>query len=371
MPRLASSLAVILLSAALLPQLAEAATAFPGPRLATVTLTQTKGSERDENAVPPVMSLQTLAPSGAPRQTLLAGRLEGKGEVVPVPFYGPRWSADGGLIAFAGSSGTGQRIYVVSADGTGLRAVPGTKGGSRPVLSPDGHTLAFARTRFRSHLDLKHITEPGKSRSRFYASTTIWLVDLDGGGSHRLTRWRNGLANEPSSFSPDGSTLALTKNDDHLDGPRVMLMRLDGSGSAELVQLGEEPEFSPDGSRIAFVGYMDRDVVKAEENQDYAAGELYTIGVDRSGLRRITRTNDLIESAPSWDPSGARIAYVRVRADMSFIPELALLFPVGNAIMQVNADGTCPSRVASIGKVAFYGVAWQPGPGREAGPIAC
>ena len=40
--------------------------------------------------------------------------------------------------------------------------------------------------------------------------------------------------------------------------------------------------------------------------------------------------------------------------------------------MQVNADGTCLSTVlpASL-DTAFFGVAWQPGPGREAGRIAC
>jgi Tol biopolymer transport system component len=370
--RLVSTLAVVSLIAGFSSQLAAAAEPVPtGPRLASVTLRETRGSEKDEDADRSVMALQTFGPGGAQRRQLLAGDLEAKAGVSPQPFHGPRWSADGALIAFGGFSRGGERIYVAGADGTGLHAVPGTRGGSNPVLSPDGHTLAFTRTRYRSYLDLKHITEPGKDRSRFYSSATIWLADLGGGKPRRLTRWRNGLHNEPVSFSPDGATLALTKLDDRLDGPRVVLMRLDSGGSSELVQLAEEPALSPDGTRVAFIGYKDRDVVRAEENQDYTAGELYTINVDGTGLRRLTHSDDLIESSPSWDPSGARIAYVRVRADTSFVPELALLFPVGNSIMQVNADGTCASRLASLGKTAFYGVAWQPGVGREAGPISC
>jgi hypothetical protein len=45
--------------------------------------------------------------------------------------------------------------------------------------------------------------------------------------------------------------------------------------------------------------------------------------------------------------------------------------------MQVNADGTCPSRISAPVLrpndhwVAFDFPVWQPGPGREAGRIAC
>ena len=92
---------------------------------------------------------------------------------------------------------------------------------------------------------------------------------------------------------------------------------------------------------------------------------------DGTRAKRLTRSEDVLESSPSWDPSGQRIAYVQVKADTSFLPGLALLFPTGNALMQVNADGTCRKKIASDPKVAFYGIAWQPGPGREAGRIDC
>jgi hypothetical protein len=44
----------------------------------------------------------------------------------------------------------------------------------------------------------------------------------------------------------------------------------------------------------------------------------------------------------------------------------------GSAVMQVNADGSCLGVVLrSSLDVAFFGVAWQPGPGRQAGRIEC
>jgi dipeptidyl aminopeptidase/acylaminoacyl peptidase len=348
------------------------AAAPPGPRLATVELIETKGSEREENASAPFMALATIGASGEQRQRLVRSKLDGGERVIPAPFYGPAWSSDGSSLAFVGFSGKrDSRIHLVAADGSGLHPVPGTKNGTDPVFSADGRTLAFARTRTRSYVDVKHITEPGKDRSFFYSSTTTWIVDLQGGKPLRLTRWRNGLSNVPDFFTPDGSMLALDKDDDNLDGDRVVLFDLAGGGSRDLLQRAEEAAISPDGSRIAFVGYLHPDVVEAEEDRDYLAGELYVANADGTGVRRVTQTDDVIESSPSWDPSGQRIAYVRVRADTSFVPALGLLFPTGNALMQVNADGTCPSRISSLRKVAHYGVAWQPGPGREAGPIAC
>lgn len=351
---------------------AAAATAPPGPRLATISMLGTKGSERSENATPAIMSLATFGPLGGQRQQLLSGKLEGE-RVTPSPFYGPTWSADGNLIAFSGSSSKkgDERIYMISANGTGLRSVPGTRGAGNPVLSPDGDTVAFSRSRYHQFLDIKHITEPAKDRSRVYASTTTWTVDLGSSKPHRLTRWRNGLSNVPGSFSPDGSTLALTKEDDNLDGPRVMLIRSAEDGSLTLLRGGQEPAFSPDGTQLAFIGYLNPDLVEAEEDHDYLSPDLYAMSIDGGHIRRLTRSEDILESSPAWDPSGQRLGFLGTQADTSFVAGLALLFPFGNALMQINADGSCRQTITSIEKVALYGVSWQPGLGREAGRIVC
>ncbi|HET7589332.1 MAG TPA: hypothetical protein VFK14_03975 [Solirubrobacterales bacterium] len=43
----------------------------------------------------------------------------------------------------------------------------------------------------------------------------------------------------------------------------------------------------------------------------------------------------------------------------------------GDALMAINADGTCLKRVYADRETTLYGAVWQPGAGREAGPIAC
>lgn len=365
-PRLLlSGASLLFLLLAIAPAIAGAAE-DQGARLATISLTEPRGGGGGKRP-PAEMALRSFGVDGEAPLTLWFGPLEEDGtQVSPMPFYAPSWSADGETVAFAGSKGRLRQIYVIGAEGHRLRAVKGTRGGGDPVLSPDGHTLAFSRIRFRSHLNMKN-----PLKTRFYGSTTTWLVDLRGGRPRRLTPWRNGLDNEPDSFSPDGSVLALSKSDDRLDGPRVVLARVDGSGSKDLIRLAREAAFSPDDSHLAFVSYADRDVVEAEENKDYAVGEVYTVRADGSELRRITRSKGVEETSPSWDPSGQRLAYVRARGSTGFVPELDQLFPTGNAIVTVNADGSCPAVTSSSPRVAFYGVAWQPGPGHEAAPVSC
>lgn len=360
-------LLALLLVSMVLPAAAAGETP-PGPRLATVELIEAKGPKFSEDDRPSTMALATVDPATGKQRRFLRAKLgAGKG-LVPSPFHAPAWSPDGSLIAFAAHQGgrrTKDRIFLAASDGSGVRPVRGTSGGSQPVLSPDGFTLAFSRTRFES--DVK----PGRLYPRFYSSTTTWIVDLRGGKPRRLTRWRNGLYSSPGSFTADGSGLLLTKEDSNLEGDRIVQLGLADGSFREILEFASEPAVSPDGSQIAFVGYQDRDLVEAEENQDYLAGELYVAAADGTGVRRLSRSDDVLESAPSWDPSGQRIAYVRFRADTSFVPSLGLLFPTGNALMQVNADGSCRKKVLSVPRVAFYGAAWQPGPGRETGPISC
>lgn len=315
--------------------------------------------------------LFSIDPSGAQRQRIVGGSTRKR--PLPYPTSAPSWSPDGGQIAFTGLSGSLHstneskapvRIFVASPDGSGLRAVADTDGGLVPVFAPDGRTIAFARERER-----RVPNDRGGERTA-YKSTSIWLTSLDGGPSRQLTPWRNRLENAPASFSPDGSVLAITRALKGSD-PEAVALRLDGSGAQVLARHALQPMFSPDGSRIALLRSRER-VYRNQTRHGSSVRvatvtDLFVVNADGSQLQRLTRTPRKLELWPSWDPSGSRIAFGELN-----IGDEADFFGLGNSVMEVNADGSCLTTVIEASRAsAFYAPVWQPGPGREAGPIPC
>jgi Tol biopolymer transport system component len=348
-----------------------AADAPPGPPIATVAFSQADAKAPD-GGLKVRMSLLSVDPAAGRRLTLRRGHLSmANGNVAALFGASVAWSSDGRLIAFGGfGEGESERspIYVVGADGRGSRPLPGTRGGTDPVFSPDGRTLAFARSRF--HISRNFLKDPDADL-RLYSSTTAWVVDLAGGKPRRLTRWRNGLDNTPGSFTADGSGLLVTEEDERRSGERIVQLELAGGQPREVLREASNPSLSPDGTRLAFISNVDRDSVDGDGSRERGPSEIYVASADGSGATRITYTDDAAESSPSWDPSGQRLAYVRTSLGSIFTVLQASRLPAGNSLMQVNADGSCPQRILSKPNAFLLGATWQPGPGREAGPIVC
>ncbi len=309
------------------------AVAPSAPRLAVLRLTPDRAESK----------IAILTPGGGSHRHLLAVSPQPGRELGLLSV--PAWSPDGELLAFSHRRGKRWAIVLAPADGGSPQPVPGTRGGILPVFSPDGRSLAFTRVR--------HERKLGKRSYELYESSSVWVVDLETGERRQLTRWRDELDQLASSFSPDGATLLVTRIDRRRSGdPETVALRFDGRTSSLLVGEGAFPVYSPDGSKIALF----RQRVSSKRN------DLYVIDADGSHLRRLTYTVRKDELFASWDPSGERIAYSQFR---EFEPGEAA------AIVEINADGTCPTRVLSRSGVAFIGPAWEPGSGREAGRISC
>jgi Tol biopolymer transport system component len=273
--------------------------------------------------------------------------------VMPKPLSGLSWSADGSRVAFVGSRGASHGIYLVRPDGTGLRFLRGTGGGANPVFSPDGTKIAFSREDVDDSF-----------------SSVVWVANASGSDVHQVIDARQGFDYTPSSFSPDGSTLAVTRESGYNPPePRAMLFRLQGKGGSRmLARWASEPVFSPDGSQIVFV----RESIEHPQRFRITHRDLYLMSADGKAIRPLTQTRWISESHPSWDPSGQRIAFNSFRISREpFDALFDALLPIGNSIVQVNADGSCREKVLSVPGVGIYGALWRPGPGREAGRIAC
>ena len=338
---------VLLVACACLAALAGSASAeVPvGPRLSYVRGDDSK------------IELVTTDAAGGGRQVLAGGGRN----AAPFPylFSAPSWSGDGTHVAFIGL-GKFERepttyVYLVGADGSGLIKVPGTREALNPVLSPDGSTVAFARQRRAKR----------GPRGRVQGAS-VWLTPVAGGELHQLIPWRDGVFPWPSSFSPDGSTLALTI--DGRKGSLAVALSLVGASQRVIAREAMDPVYSPDGSRVALLttGRV-RTLESGHGKTTFTPTELAVADADGSALKRLTRTPFGIELYQSCDTSGARLAYTQVRVGGGE----ADFFGIGKPLMQINADGTCRRPILSMRGTILFGATWQPGPGREAGPISC
>jgi Tol biopolymer transport system component len=128
------------------------------------------------------------------------------------------------------------QLYVVNADGSGLRLLVDLQGyAETPAWSPDGTRIAF---------DLQD-----------GAGQRIEAIDAD--GSHRSVIFEEPPGSGPGApaWSPDGSKIAFVMTD--ADGsPDIFVMKADGSHVTQLTtdpRPDVDPVWSPDGSKIAFV----------------------------------------------------------------------------------------------------------------------
>jgi hypothetical protein len=142
-------------------------------------------------------------------------------------------------------------------------------------------------------------------------AVVVWTVRADGSELRKLTRVRLKAETEPE-WSPEGSRIAYSRT--HycpraLDCTAIWTANADGSAQRRLTpskltgQLSKravdfsQPTWSPDGRRIAYV-----QSIEATQTSN-----LWVMNADCSGRRRLTRLRNAGD--PAWSPDGNEIAF--------------------------------------------------------------
>ena len=179
----------------------------------------------------------------------------------------PAYSPDGSQIAFMSNRDGNNDLYVVNIDGTGLRRITNHPMiDVSPTWSPNGQQIAFASDRT--------------------GTPQIYVIGADATGLRRLTY--ETYCDRPTWSPPPFNEIAYSSR----TGPGHDIKVLD-LATNEVRQLtyglgsNESPSYSSNGRHIAFTS-----------TRGSGLKQIYTIGRDGKGLRRVTSTGN--NEMPSW-----------------------------------------------------------------------
>jgi DNA-binding winged helix-turn-helix (wHTH) protein/Tol biopolymer transport system component len=141
------------------------------------------------------------------------------------------------------------------------------------VISPDGKYLAFAD------------------------KTGFYLRQVDSGETHSLNL-PSGFTAIPAAWYQDGSHLVATWVEGPTSPPGLWQISIMGGAPRKLIDDGQFPAVSPDGSQIAFV--------KGPKHSE----EIWVMESNGEKPRQLVACQMCMLGVPAWSPDGRGIAYV-------------------------------------------------------------
>ena len=289
----------------------------------------------------------------------------------------PHFSPDGSTIAFVVTTVDRKQnrrrseIHTVPTDGSRPDAAmtSAAQSSNSPRWSPDGKTLAFLSARAAAD-----------SSDAAAGRTQIWVMALGGGEARRLTNLQNGVTS--FQWSPDGSRfLALSRSgptDDTkspsdvrhyahsnykfndtgwFDDKRSHIWVVDAAtGKATQITSGDDwndtdPQWSPDGRRIAFVSDRTGKAFDEGHNTD-----VWVIDANGGPLTKIS-DHETGDNQPRWSPDGQTIAFVSSVPEKSHA-KIWLASSAGGSTSKLAAEGldVLPSALhwAENGKAIYF-----------------
>ena len=261
-----------------------------------------------------------------------------------------RFSPDGSTIAFV--IGTVDRkqnrrysaIWTVAADESGKPSMltTSTYSSTSPRWSPDGRFIAFLSARPMPGDALQ-----GASKAQ------VWILSVNGSEPRRVTNFRNGVT--VFAWSPDSTRLVCVSSSGPsdkakspsdvrhykhanyksnetgwFDDKRTHLWVVDvATGAAKQLTSGDDwndrdPQWSPDGTKIAFVS--DRTGKEFDEGSN---SDVWVMDAAGGSLTKVSQSDEP-DSQPRWSPDGGTIVFLGESEQQAF-PQIWLASSAGGS----------------------------------------
>ena len=205
----------------------------------------------------------------------------------------PAWSPAGRWLMY-----TARGVWIVRPDGSSRRRI--APNGADGSWSPDGASLVFT------------------SKATRRACTDIYSMRLNRTRVRMLTS--TSACETNPSYSPDGKWIVFQAQTSY--ATHVVVTRSDGKGDTVVVGNGHSPDWSPDGTAIAFAAGSRIHVV------DRAGKKLRELDLEDQVAGR-SRLFDV-----AWSPSGDGFVFSQLQASGATVRRGA------GAIYRIRADGT-------------------------------
>lgn len=206
----------------------------------------------------------------------------------------PHISPDGKLVAYVvtkvdrAQNRRHSAIWMVTADGSRApwQFTTSPQSATAPRWSPDGRSLAFLSSRPAAEGSAQ---EPPRAQ--------VYVLSLEGGEARRVTNLKNGVS--VFQWSPDGARL-------------VVVSRLGPSDSRPIGK--EDSKDRSDVRHYKNTRYKFNDTGWFDDRRTH----LWVVDVKSGGAKQITEGNDWNDSDPQWSPDGTKIAFVSNRTGKEY-----------------------------------------------------